>query len=302
LLTGKKILVTGPAGRIAFGLCRELAKSNEVWGAARYSDPASRARVEGIGVKAVKVDLGSGVFADLPDDFDYLLHLAASIGPGLDYDGAIRVNAEGTGLLLAHCRKAKAALVMSSTSVYKPNPDPWHPYAETDPVGDANVPGTPTYGITKLIEEGVARTMARHLNLPVVIARMDVSYGPTEGSLPRAHLEMIRAGQTVRLRSDPAPYRPLHDRDLFDQLPAMLGLASVPATVVNWCGDELVTAQEWCQYFADLLGVTPTIVVEAAPGSRPGSVSDITKRLAATGPSRVHWRDGFREMVETPMG
>ena len=46
-------------------------------------------------------DLGDGDFCDLPDDFTYVLHLAAFMVPGLDYDEAIRVNAEGTGLLLA---------------------------------------------------------------------------------------------------------------------------------------------------------------------------------------------------------
>ena len=65
-------------------------------------------------------DVGDGDFSELPDDFTYVLHLAAFMGPGLDFDHAIRVNAEGTGLLLAHCRKAKAALVMSTHSVYRP--------------------------------------------------------------------------------------------------------------------------------------------------------------------------------------
>ena len=57
-----------------------------------------------------------------------------------DYDRSLRVNAEATGLLLEHCRAAKAALVMSTVSVYKPHPDPWHAFREDDPLGDAMVP------------------------------------------------------------------------------------------------------------------------------------------------------------------
>ena len=41
VLHDEKILITGPAGRIASGLARSLAADNEVWGIARFSDPAS---------------------------------------------------------------------------------------------------------------------------------------------------------------------------------------------------------------------------------------------------------------------
>ena len=42
MLSGEKILITGPAGRIAFGLAETLVGENEVWGISRFSDPASR--------------------------------------------------------------------------------------------------------------------------------------------------------------------------------------------------------------------------------------------------------------------
>jgi nucleoside-diphosphate-sugar epimerase len=44
-LRGQKILVTGPAGRIAFPLAARLARHNEVWGIARFGDPTGRATV-----------------------------------------------------------------------------------------------------------------------------------------------------------------------------------------------------------------------------------------------------------------
>ena len=40
MVEGKKILVTGPTGQVAFPLACTLAKKNEVWGAARFSDHA----------------------------------------------------------------------------------------------------------------------------------------------------------------------------------------------------------------------------------------------------------------------
>ncbi len=103
MLEGHKLLITGPAGQIAFPMARALARRNEVWGIARFSDPASRKEVEEAGIRTLAVDLGRPDFSELPRDFTHLLHLAAAI-QGDDCDGAIRTNAEGTGLLLLHCR------------------------------------------------------------------------------------------------------------------------------------------------------------------------------------------------------
>ena len=205
MLSGEKILITGPAGQIAFPLAAYLAADNEVWGIARFGDPATRARVDAIGVTTLVCDVGDGDFSELPDDFTYVLHLAAFMGPGLDFDHAIRVNAEGTGLLLAHCRRAKAALVMSTHSVYRPHDDPLHVYVETDPLGEVNSALSPPYSMSKIAQEAVARTCARQLDLPVVIARMNASYGPN-GGLPVYHLDAAVAGQRVTTRWDPCPY------------------------------------------------------------------------------------------------
>src|SRR5689334_14483122 len=106
MLRDEKILITGPAGRIAFGLARSLAAENEVWGVARFRDPATRQKVDELGVRTHVADLAAGEFGDLPRDFTYVLHLAADFSP-TDYEQALRVNAEGTGLLLEHCRGAK---------------------------------------------------------------------------------------------------------------------------------------------------------------------------------------------------
>lgn len=296
MLRGEKILITGPAGRIAFGLARHLAPHNDVWGVARFSDPATRDKVEAIGVTTRTLDIAGGQFDDLPRDFTYLLHLAADFSPD-DYDRAMQVNAEGTGFVLEHCRNAKAALVMSTVTVYKPRPDPWHPFREDDPLGDAMAPPSAPYSVSKIAEEGVARYCARTFGLPVTIARMGAAYSDQSG-LPVWHLDAIAAGQPVKTRWNPMPYSPIHDEDICAQVEPLLGAARVPATIVNWCGDEPVSVQEWSAYFGELLGVEATVEVEPIPGASIGSVGDHTKRASITGPCRVGWRDGFRRVAE----
>ena len=297
MLADQKILITGPAGQIAFPLASHLARDNEVWGIARFGSEGSRERVESAGVRTVMCDLAAGDFTGVPDDFSYVVHLAAFQGPGLDYDDAIRVNAEGTGLLLSHCRRAKAALVMSTHSVYKPHEDYQHVYRESDPLGDVNATHCPTYSVSKIAEEAVARSCARALELPTVITRMNAAYGAT-GGLPVLHMDAIVAGQPVVTRWDPCLYMPIHQDDINAQTESLLAAASVPATIINWAGDEIVSVQQWSAYAGDLAGVRPEVIAKEIPGTLRGSVADISKRLNITGPCQVHWKDGLRRAFD----
>ncbi|MFC3175417.1 NAD-dependent epimerase/dehydratase family protein [Novosphingobium bradum] len=303
MLKGRKILITGAAGNVGYPLARSLVQNNEVWGLSRFGNPAERRKVEALGVTTLAVDLEAPDFSGVPRDFDYVIHLSAiTSAAGLDYQRAIRVNAVGTGLLMTHCKGARAFLSMSTTSVYKPNPDPWHAFRETDPIGDANLPGTPTYSMSKISQEAVARFCALQMQIPTIICRLNAAYGETgNGALPGRLFDTIRDGQQLVLRGDPNPYSPIHDRDIFDQLEAMLGAASVDCPIVNWGGDEAVSAQDMAAFFGELLGVTPDVVSRHFPGSQTGVALDTARRMAITGPCKVHWKDGMREMAEAHM-
>jgi nucleoside-diphosphate-sugar epimerase len=292
MLSGEKILITGAAGQIGLPLASYLAGDNEVWALARFSNPAARARLEENGVIAFPCDLGAGDFTGVPDDFTYVIHLAAHMS-GTDYDEAITVNAEGTGLLLQHCRRAKAALVMSTHSVYKPHEDPWHVFVETDPLGDVNSTVTPTYSMSKIGQEAVARFCAKAFDLPVTIARMNASYGPN-GGLPAYHMDAVAAGEPVTTRWNPCLYSPIFEDDINEQAAALLDAARVPATIVNWAGDEPVSVQEWAAYMGELAGREAQVVVKEIPGTLRGSVADGTKRQSFTGPCKVGWREGLK--------
>ena len=297
MLSGSKILITGPAGQIAFPLAAELAKNNEVWGIARFTAPGSKEKVQEIGVRPVTGDLGAGQLDELPTDFEYVLHLAADQSPGYDYDAAIRNNAEATGLLLAHCRTAKAALVMSTHSVYKPVDDPLHVFRETDPLGDVNSSMSPPYSMSKIAQEAVARTCARMFDLPVIIARMNASYGPN-GGLPAYHADAVINGQPVVTRWDPCPYSLIHEDDIIAQTEGLLAAASKHTTIVNWAGDEAVSVQEWTAYLGELSGRPAQPEVVSTPGTLRGSIADVSRRLAYAGPCRVSWKDGLRRTYE----
>jgi hypothetical protein len=58
-----------------------------------------------------------------------------------------------------------------------------------------------------------------------------------------------------------------------------------------------MSVQEWSAYFAQLLGTEPRLVVEPVSSASIGSVGDHRKRGSITGPCRVDWRLGFRDMA-----
>src|SRR4051794_28049128 len=297
MLSDEKILITGVSGQIALPMARFLARDNDVWGLARFSQPQSRERVEAAGVRALSCDLATGDFRTVPSDFSVVIHLAAHMVPGHDFDAAFRANAEGTGLLLQHCRNARAALVMSTHSVYRPHADPMHVFTESDPLGEVNAAHSPTYSMSKIGEEAVARFCSRAFDLPLTIARMNASYGPN-GGLPAMHADAIVEGRTVTTRWDPCMYSPIYEDDINEQVAALLDAATVPSTIVNWAGDEAVSVQEYAAYAGDLVGRTATVDVVPVDCTLRGSVADVSRRRAITGRCRVGWREGLRRTIE----
>ena len=109
-LKNEKILFAGLTGQIGYRLASFLAKGNDLWGLARFRDESKRKALESEGVKTHATDLANPDFSGLPDDFTYVINFAVYQESGLDFDLAFRVNAEGTGLLMTHCRKARTWL------------------------------------------------------------------------------------------------------------------------------------------------------------------------------------------------
>ena len=188
-MRGSKILITGPTGQVATPIAKSLAADNEVWGIARFTNPAVREDLEKAGVRCQTVNLAAGDFTGLPSDFDYVLNLAVAKSGSWEKD--LGANAESVGLLMSHCRGAKGFLHCSSGAVYDPPGD--EPRTEHAALGDNHKALFPTYSISKIAGEVVARTMARVLGLPTTIARLNVPYGDN-GGWQFYHMEMMLAG------------------------------------------------------------------------------------------------------------
>jgi len=289
----QKILITGPTGQVALPVALAMARENEVWGAARFSDAAARKRLEDAGVHCVAMDLGDGDFAGLPADFDYVLNLAVAKSPDGNFDADLRANGEATGLLMSHCRRARAFLHCSTTGVYQPAGH--HVFRETDPLGDNHRVMMPTYSIAKISTEVVARTACRELRLPTTIARLCVPYGDN-GGWPFYHLMMMKGGVAIPVHPDrPSRYTLIHEDDIIAMIPGLLRAASVPATIVNWAGQQHVSIEEWCAYLGELTGLEPRF--EVTDKALDSVQVDTTRLQELVGPAKVSWEEGLRRMV-----
>ena len=194
---------------------------------------------------------------------------------------------------MAHCRNAKAFLHCSSGAVYDPPDD--EPRTESAALGDNHKPLFPTYSISKIAGEVVARTMARALGVPTTIARLNVPYGDN-GGWPFYHMEMMLAGIPIPVPSGgPARYTPIHEDDIIATIPKLFEVASVPATTLNWCGEQTVSLQEWCTYLGSLVGKEP--VFEESEQALRGNPTDATRMRELVGAATVDWRDGMRRMA-----
>jgi len=290
-MRGSKILITGPTGQVASPIAQALAVDNEVWGIARFTDAAAREALEKSGVRCETVNLAAGEFDGLPSDFDYVLNFAVAKSGNWEKD--LAANAESVGLLMAHCRNARAFLHCSSGAVYDPPDD--EPRTERAALGDNHKPLFPTYSISKIAGEVVARTMARALGVPTTIARLNVPYGDN-GGWPFYHMEMVLAGIPIPVPpGGPARYNPIHEDDIIATIPKLLEVASVPATTLNWCGEQTVSLQEWCGYLGSLVGKEP--VFQESEQALRGNPTDPSLMRELVGVATVDWHDGIRRMA-----
>jgi len=321
VISDARILVTGVTGTIGTALALHLAAENDVWGIARFADSATRTRetftavatpaptrplstraaLEAAGVTVRAVDLASGDLGDVPDDFTYVVHLAWLRADLAHLDDALRANVEGAGLVLQHCRTARAALVMSGMGVYSANDDPWWAYSERDPVGRGATAYAPTSPACKLGLESVARFCARAFDLPIVITRLNTLTG-LPGTFPAMHVESVLGGRRIVAPSDPTPHSPIHIDDMKWMLEPLLDAASTTACITNWCGDDVTTVQDWVRDAAAWSGHDATVVVEPVAGSPAGARADPTRRRSITGPCRTSFGDTFRTLFTEVTG
>lgn len=295
MLKDKKILITGVTGTATLPIAEFLAKNNDVWGVARFTDKAARNRLESQGVKTLPIDLTAGDLSGLPQDFTHLMLCAHTRLDSGEFSKAIQLNAVSAGRVMQHCAGAEAAIVFSSGSVYSFRDDDLdgsYAYKEGDDIGRAFPIWGRTSPMAKASLEAVARFCAEAFNIRTTIARLNIVYGSGYG-MPFMDADALWQGKEIVSFADPYPVNPIHSDDMCHQIEALYDAASTPALIVNWCGDDIVTRHGWIERAALLSGKAARVRLAPAPGTPLGSVLDGALRRSITGPCRVRFAEAF---------
>jgi nucleoside-diphosphate-sugar epimerase len=291
VITGERILVTGPAGHLTRPIVRELVGHNEVWGLARFSRPESRKDLEQAGVHCVAKDLSVDPLEDLPTDFDRVFHAGAMVAMASEVDMAytFKVNVEGTGRLLEHCRAAKTFVFCSTGGVYAKQTRPVH---EDDDYGAP----IPAYSLSKVSAEQLVKFLGPRLDVPTIILRIGAVYGP-EASGPLVRINRMLRNKEVWVNpEEPRAGSVMWVDDAVRLAIIALEKGRVPPVTVNFAGDDPVSIEDYCLYVGELLGVEPKF--RYTDETYPANQMDTTLMHEVLGHCEVGWREGFRRLVE----
>ena len=301
MITGQRVLFVGGQGPVSAPARRLLTPDNDVTVMARFTKPESRAELEASGVTCIQHDLFDPV-DDLPTDFDYVFDTALpltrldngriDVPPRGPWPDSFDAYADATGRLMAHLRPSKGFLFASTISAYDPpggdTPVPeWHPFGFHT---------TKAYSFTKTANEAVVTFVSRHFDIPATIIRVGGASGADGGPL-KDRLDRLVQGKPIRLHPDKPNYvRPLFEPDAARLGVAALEAARVPPLVVNWCGGDVVTVEEYCAFMGELVGIEP--IFEYTESAWCSLVADTTFMNEVLGPCQVTWQEGCRALVE----
>jgi UDP-glucose 4-epimerase len=123
------------------------------------------------------------LIAELVDDADIIVHLAAAVGVKLIVESPVRTietNVNGTQRILeAACKKRKLVLTASTSEVYGKNTNvPFH--EDADLVLGPTTKGRWSYAASKALDEFLALSYWREKKLPVIVVRLFNTVGPRQ--------------------------------------------------------------------------------------------------------------------------
>ncbi len=123
------------------------------------------------------------LLAELVDDADVVVHLAAAVGVKLIVESPVKTietNVNGTQLILeAACKKKKLVLTASTSEVYGKNTNvPFH--EDADLVLGPTTKGRWSYAASKALDEFLALSYWKEKRLPVIVVRLFNTVGPRQ--------------------------------------------------------------------------------------------------------------------------
>ena len=289
-LSGKRVLVTGASGIVAFPVAAALAKDNEVFAVARYSDPEQKRKIEETGATAISFDISEEDLSPLPKEVDVVINYA--VLPPKFKNKAYDVNTGGTGRLARRYRECEAFVHGSTGSLYEYQGE--RPLREDDPYGLHSA--GENYAASKIGAEYLLKHLSEDYDLPVTLVRIFSFYGPRGGGVTQ-RVDQVLRGEPVSVYPGVNNWHtPLYEDDYVEKTIACAGIAKVGAEIINVGGSEVVTTHDYCRMAGEMVGREP-IFVET--GTSWPIWADTSKMEKLLGPSKISVREGVKRIIES---
>jgi UDP-glucose 4-epimerase len=247
---GEKVLITGASGFIGSHLCRRLCQAGiELHAISRVKRPGHEDRLRwwqgDLSDSATARDLMQAVKPDV------IFHLASHVMGARSLQNVLptfRSNLFSTVNIMAAASEIGCRRIVLTNSLEEPDPG--------DP---ASVPSSP-YAAAKWASSGYARMFHALYQLPVVILRLFMVYGPAQQDLskliPYVTLCLLR-GEAPRLTSGGRDVDWIYVEDVVDGIVAAAQASDVEGKTIDIGSGELVPIRKVVEHLVRL--ITPTI-------------------------------------------
>jgi UDP-glucose 4-epimerase len=243
--------------------------------------------------------------AELVDDADVIVHLAAAVGVKLIVESPVRTietNVNGTQRILeAACKKRKLVLTASTSEVYGKNTNvPFH--EDADLVLGPTTKGRWSYAASKALDEFLALSYWKEKKLPVIVVRLFNTVGPRQTgrygmvlpnfvkqALDNGPIQVYGNGQQSRCFCDV--------RDTVEGLIRLMDTDRSIGEVVNVGNTEEITIESLAQLVKERTrSNSPIEFVPYDQAYEPG-FEDMMRRVPCV--DKLHALTGFRP--QTPL-
>ena len=240
------------------------------------------------------------LLAELVDDADVIIHLAAAVGVKLIVESPVRTietNVNGTQLILeAACKKKKLLLIASTSEVYGKNTQV--PFREdADLVLGPTTKGRWSYAASKALDEFLALSYWKEKKQPVIVARFFNTVGPRQTGrygmvLPNFVKRAIEQAP-IEVYGDGTQSRCFCDvRDTVEAVLRLIPLEQAIGEVVNIGNTEEVTMENLAKIVKQRTGSSsPIQFIPYDKAYEPG-FEDMMRRVPCI--DKLHALTGFR--------
>lgn len=242
--------------------------------------------------------------AELVDDADIVVHLAAAVGVRLIVESPVRTietNVNGTQIILeAAEKKRKLVLAASTSEVYgKSTQVPFR--EEADLVLGPTTKGRWSYAASKALDEFLALSYWRERKVPVVVVRLFNTVGPRQtgryGMVLPNFVKQALDSQPITVYGSGTQSRCFCDvRDTVESLIRLMDTEKSVGEVVNIGNTEEISIADLAQAVKNRTGSTsPVTYVPYDQAYEPG-FEDMMRRVPCV--DKLHGLTGFRPQTK----